>query len=122
MIDMLRKVIRLIIVSMIVSITITSNVFASDNKLFHYEPYSDWAKEIGYKYDVVFKEKPQRNALRWEITNILGNFVNDVREDSNNPVFNDIYNLSDKVKQRIPLPIPWTFPEPGSHLPAKPCW
>lgn len=98
---MLKKVIRLIIVSIIVSITITSNVFASDNKLFHYEPYSDWAKEIGYKYDVVFKEKPQRNALRWEITNILGNFVNDVREDSNNPVFNDIDKLSDKVKQRI---------------------
>lgn len=101
MLKMIKRGIMALVI--IVIATMGTSVFAEEKSLTHYEPYSSWAKDVGFKYNLIFLEKPQRSALRWEIVNLLDS-VSDVEESSNvksRIEFTDLQEVSEDVRQKI---------------------
>lgn len=89
----------------IMGIIVTSGIsdFATENALSHYEPYSSWAKDVGFKHNLIFLEKPQRPALRWEIVNLLDSISEkEAKSDVNKEInFTDLTDVPGDVRQKI---------------------
>lgn len=101
---MLKMIKRGVMTLVIVVIAIMGNsVFAEENTLTHYEPYSAWSKDVGFKYNLIFLEKPQRSALRWEIVYLLDG-ISDVEDTSNGKSeveFTDLNDVSEEIRKKI---------------------
>lgn len=101
---MLKMIKRGVVTLVIVLIAIMgSSVFAEENTLTHYEPYSAWSKDVGFKYDLIFLEKPQRSALRWEIVYLLDGIsdVEDTSTGKSEVEFTDLNDVSEEIRKKI---------------------
>ncbi|MBQ6894617.1 MAG: S-layer homology domain-containing protein [Clostridia bacterium] len=99
---MLKRVIWLIFVVGVIILTLCVNVNAEEKTMIHYEPYSDWAFDTGEKYGLLFKEKPQREILRWEVLNIFADVSQSFKEEqSRNKSFNDLSEVPISVIPKI---------------------
>ena len=86
----------------VIILTLCVNVNAEEKTMIHYEPYSDWAFDTGTKYGLLFKEKPQREILRWEVLNIFADVSQDFKEaQSLNKNFNDLDEVPISVIPKI---------------------
>lgn len=78
-------------------------VFATENDTWKdiqsYYPFSNWAVDIGTKYQLVFLENNRRAATRAEVANLLFNLT--VIENSNEKTFTDILDINEVLKKRI---------------------
>lgn len=99
---MLKKIGRLILGGILFILLISINCFASGESVTQFEPYSEWAKDVGYKYELICLESPQRNSLRWEIANLIAELNLDQVSYSGVEInFSDINEISPAVKQNI---------------------
>lgn len=100
---MTKKAIRILIITISAVLMMGGIVFAEEKQLTHYEPYSEWAQDVGFKHMLIFLDNPQRAAQRWEIVNLLDSIstITDDYEFNQEDKFNDLQEVSEDICNKI---------------------